>query len=132
MHPGQLAEPAARRIDRGPGCGFEAGKVAILNARKSAGLALILALSLLIVGVPVVMTPAGADQRPALTLDICHPAQALAAASIQCSLPLLPSATLARQPEFSVARSFPVMLVKARISDPPEAPPPKSPVFLAN
>ena len=91
-----------------------------------------LAVSLLIVGVPIVTTPAGADQRPALTLDICHPAQALGAASVQCTLPLPPSATLERQPEFSVMHSFPALLVKARVSDPPEAPPPKHRVFLAN
>jgi hypothetical protein len=114
--------------------GFDAAdrKPAILNQRKSAGLALVLALSLLIVGVPVVTTPASADQGPSLTLDICHSAQALGTASIQCSLPLLPSATLECPPEFSVVHKFPALLFKARLSDPPEAPPPKLRVFLAN
>jgi hypothetical protein len=82
--------------------------------------------------VPVVTTPASGDQGASLTLDICHPAQALGTASIQCSIPLLPSATLERSPEFSVMHKFPALLVKARLSDPPEAPPPKSRVFLAN
>lgn len=46
-----------------------------------------LALSLLFVSLPLVVAPAGADQRPCFSLDICHPAQALGAASVQCALP---------------------------------------------
>ena len=47
-------------------------------------------------GMPIVPTIAAGDEHALFSLDICHPAQAVSAASIQCSLPLRP----APQPEY--------------------------------
>jgi hypothetical protein len=91
-----------------------------------------LAISVLIASVPIVSATARVDQRPTVTLDICHPAQVLGGASIQCAMPLPSSLAAANEPEFSAMRSLAALLVKARISDPPLDPPPKPRVYLSS
>lgn len=84
-----------------------------------------LALSLLFVSLPLVVAPAGADQRPCFSLDICHPAQALGAASVQCALPV-PSNGVS-PPALRAYRmtSRAADAVVALAPGPPDTPPPK-------
>ncbi|MGH7838680.1 MAG: hypothetical protein ACREQC_12785 [Candidatus Binataceae bacterium] len=83
-----------------------------------------LALCMMSAGLPLVAAAAG-GRAPAYALDICHPAQATATASIQCSLPLMPAGRLERPAELSgmAYRGFQPM--RSRFADPPPAPPPK-------
>jgi hypothetical protein len=98
-----------------------------LSRSRSPSLGLLLAFTLLIVGLPFVVTPTGIQKTPVISLDICHPAQTVAGGSIQCSMPL-PSIT-PFQPTLSSfdAHWPPVALAQAKSSDPPEDPPPKAP-----
>lgn len=88
-------------------------------------LALLLATIVLLVGVPLVIANLSTDQRPALTLDICHPAQSVAVASAHCSLPISSPTAGLESFDLSSRLFWPAALLNPRSPDQPEAPPPK-------
>jgi hypothetical protein len=89
-------------------------------------MALLLAISLLIVSVPMVVARVGGDGGPALTLDICHAPGSAACSSIQSSLPLRPIRVGPRGTEFAALHYVEVGSALGVPGDPPATPPPKS------
>ena len=88
-------------------------------------LALLLALSLLLSGLPIVASTAAPDRRPAFTLDICSPVQNLSRTSVQSTPPPLPSIGFHCDLQFLGIADICVAPLKPRPADPPNAPPPE-------
>ncbi len=93
---------------------------------RNAAIALLLALSMTLAGLPLVPAIVAGEQHAFFSMDICHPAQAVSAASIQCSLPLRPIQEL-EHAAIPVARWQEVIIPLISI-DParPIPPPPES------
>ena len=89
--------------------------------------ALLVALSLLLTGFPIVASSGSADQRPALTLDICTPANLAGANYIQCVLPIpTPPGWSQRVLAFCGVAATVRDTDAARFADSPDPPPPKT------
>ncbi|HVN91391.1 MAG TPA: hypothetical protein VMT61_16375 [Candidatus Binataceae bacterium] len=97
-----------------------------MRSSEKSSIALILAISMLITGLPIVALGSPTSSRPAFTVDICTPAQVTNHSSIQSATPLIPTHAVAFAPIFSVQADFMVAAFEARFSDPPTPPPPKS------
>jgi hypothetical protein len=92
---------------------------------------MLLVITLLATGLPLVVASAGADQPPALTVDICHPAQSMMDVATQCSIPTLTTRIAVGAPEPSSPTFAEIAAAQPRVPDAPEVPPPKHRLFPA-
>ena len=100
--------------------------MAILNQTKIPALALLLAISLLMTGLPLVASGGAAERCPSIALDICTPA-AIANTSIQATLPLPPTpGSLRSSPTYCGRAAMPPKAGLIKLAAPPDLPPPKS------
>jgi hypothetical protein len=89
--------------------------------------AILVAVALLLGGMPIVASRAAPDSRPAFTLDICHPLQAVNAASGPCNLPILHAQAIAHKPALVGILAEAIFTMATRPADAPDPPPPKTP-----
>ena len=88
--------------------------------------ATIVALALLLGGLPIVASQAAPDSHPAFTLDICHPLQAVNAMSTPCNLPVLRTNGIAHAPAPAGVLAEAIFTMATRPADAPDPPPPKA------
>jgi hypothetical protein len=98
-----------------------------LTRNEQFPVALLLAISLLITGFPIVASSGSADQRPALMLDICTPANLTGTTYNQCALPIpTPDAWSQRMPALGDVADAAPLTDESRLADSPDPPPPKT------
>jgi hypothetical protein len=94
--------------------------------RGSPFVAWVLIAAILIGGLPMLTgLVVVADSKPALTLDICHPAGGAFCNLGQGEAPLIPTHTVAQLPRASGAAPELVAAFSPRVSKAPDPPPPK-------
>ncbi|MGH7932741.1 MAG: hypothetical protein ACREQN_06170 [Candidatus Binataceae bacterium] len=89
-------------------------------------MALLLAFAILAAGIPVVSGIAFQPSGPAITLDLCHPMQAVDAVSSQCSIPVLSLFIVTLTLSALGVVAEPVRMVTVRPGEAPDPPPPEA------
>lgn len=97
----------------------------MFSRQKNPALVALLMCGLILAGIPIV-PHAPAHQGAAIySLDICHPAQALSAASSNCSL-AAPSAISSLSEEMILGAAIVALALPLTVAaDPPDTPPPR-------
>ncbi len=97
-----------------------------MSTLKYPGLAMLLALSLIATGLPLVVVNAEAAAHPSITADICHPGSAVNVNAAHCSLPTLQEGSGSPAfPTYARLSFASVVIAQPRMPESPASPPPE-------